>query len=76
MIAGIGPPINTDERELMLTVTPSVINFKGAKGQKTGQTESERPCFLKKGLDSEHVLRALYSFVDADERKGSGIYQF
>ena len=41
-----------------------------------GRTHGETPCFLKKGLDSERALIALYSFVDADERKGSGIYQF
>ena len=67
---------NPDERELNLTVSPSISVFKGAKWQKTSQTEGKRPGFLKKGLDSEHVLRALYSGVDADERKGSGIYQF
>ena len=43
---------------------------------KNGQTEGESSGLLKKGLDSEHVLRALYSLVDADERKGSRIYQF
>jgi hypothetical protein len=76
MIRKIGLPKNTDEWENIPIVTLSKSNFKGAKGQKTSETEGEMPCFLKKGLDSEHVLRALYSFVDADERKGSGIYQF
>jgi hypothetical protein len=76
-VAGeIWPPINSGERELISTVTPSVGDFKGAKEQKTGKTEGESSRFLKKGLDSKHVLRALYSTVDADECKGSGIYQF